>query len=175
MLYTSADGPNASPIATYGQQFGIKKHASFVSNNRALIFGGGGHGVNLDDLGGGEQSDTLWFTRETDFSDGEVTRDGTRLAVNVGYGDDTRIAFMVTRGNPATYHPADPRPGTSSAPRMPIPRTAAPPGRPTATRPPTSRRPAWRSSASTRSRRELRRGRLLRAERHGRAARLGSG
>jgi hypothetical protein len=111
VLYTSADGPTATPKETYGQQFG-RQQPSFVTNGRALVFGGSGAWVNLDDLGGGDSSNALWFNGNgtADFSDGEVSRDGSRLALNVGHGDETRIGFFRVQGDPRTSIPAAPTP-----------------------------------------------------------------
>ncbi len=109
MLYTSADSPNASPMAASASSSASGPVVRLQRPGADLRRGR--HGVNLDDLGGGDSSDTLWFTRETDFSDGEVTRNDAKLAVNVGYGDDTRIGFMITRGNPATGTPSEPQTG----------------------------------------------------------------
>ncbi len=114
VLYTSADGPTATPKETYGQQFG-RKDPSFVTNGRALVFGGFGRYVNLDDLGGGDTSDALWFngSGDADFSDGELSRDGTRLAVNVDLGGERRIGFFRVNGDPRTAIPAQPTPEDS--------------------------------------------------------------
>jgi uncharacterized membrane protein YgcG len=107
VLYTSADGPQATPHGVHGQQFG-RSDPSFVTNGRALVFGGSGSQVNLDDLGGGDSSDTLWFNGSTDFDDGELSRDGTRIAVSFGSGADTRIGFLRVNGDPRTGIPAQP-------------------------------------------------------------------
>jgi hypothetical protein len=111
VLYTDASpaGAGATPHTTYGQQVG-RRDPSFVTNGRSLVFGGSGAQVNLDDLGGGDGSNTVWFNGNADFSDGELSRDGTRLAVNVGYGADTRIGFFRVNGDPRTTTPAAPTP-----------------------------------------------------------------
>ncbi len=110
VLYTDANpGGSATPHGTYGQQVG-RRDPSFVTNGRALLFGGSGAQVNLDDLGGGDGSDALWFNGNADFSDGELSRDGSRLALNVGHGAETRIGFFRVSGDPRTSTPAGPTP-----------------------------------------------------------------
>jgi hypothetical protein len=109
VLYTSADGPTATPREVHGQQFG-RRDPSWVTNGRTLVFGGAGSQVGFDDLGGGDTSTTLWFNGNADFSDGELSRDGRRLALSVGSGDETRIGFFRVNGDPATSVPPAPTP-----------------------------------------------------------------
>lgn len=109
-FYTYSDRP--TPVSTFGNQFNIGE-PSFVSNNRALAFGGAGRHVNLDDLGGGDESAGLWFNDgdNLDLGDGELSRQNDRLVTLRDYGDDQFIQiYGVTSGNPAVDDPG-PLPG----------------------------------------------------------------
>lgn len=94
VLYTDTSGEQATPQAVYGNQFS-RSAPEWVTNDRALVFGGAGSHVNLDDVGGGDDSNTNWWNAATDISDGELTRDGRRLGLLIGYGDDTRLVSRV--------------------------------------------------------------------------------
>ena len=76
-FYTYAD--RETPVATFGNQFNVG-NPSFVSNSRALAFGGAGRQVTLDDLGGGDDSAGLWFNDgdNLDLGDGELSRQNDR-------------------------------------------------------------------------------------------------
>jgi hypothetical protein len=104
VLYTSANGPEASPPATYGQQFS-RNNPVFVTNSRALLFGGAGSSMNLDDLGGGDDSNTHWFDAATDINEGDVSPDGRRLVISAGYGDRVRMHWLVVDGDLRTGMP----------------------------------------------------------------------
>ena len=58
--------------------------------------------VSLDTLDAGDYNFANWFNGEEDLSDGELSRDGQRLALLQGYGSGTRLAFYA--GGP----PAEP-------------------------------------------------------------------
>lgn len=104
-FYTYADRP--TPVSTFGNQYNLG-NPSFVSNTRAVAFGGFGRHVNLDDLGGGDESAGVWFNDpdNMDIADGELSRQNDRLATLRDYGSDTFIQIWgVAGGNPATDDP----------------------------------------------------------------------
>jgi hypothetical protein len=101
------DATTATPIATYGNQFGVS-NPEWVTNTRTLVFGGYGRQVSIDDLGPGDYSHVPWMVPDGDMGDGEITRDGKRLAVTSDYGENTRLSFFavtgdVTSGAPPAY------------------------------------------------------------------------
>ena len=98
------DATTATPIATYGNQFGVS-NPEWVTNSRTLVFGGYGSQVSIDDLGPGDYSHKAWMVPNGDMGDGEVTRDGTRLAVTSDYGENTRISFFAVSGDIKTQMP----------------------------------------------------------------------
>ena len=81
---------------------------SWVSNSRTLAFGGFGHQVNTHDLGAGT-TDVHWFDdheldydhdgvadgmgNSTDLGDGELNRQGDKIALIHGYGDSTHLVW----------------------------------------------------------------------------------
>ena len=87
---------------------------SWASNTRTLAFGGFGHQVNTHDLGPGT-TDVHWFDDEeldydhdgtpegpgnsTDIGDGELNRQGTRIAYVHGYGSNTHIIWATVAGS----------------------------------------------------------------------------
>jgi hypothetical protein len=101
-LYT--DSAAVSPVSQYGNQ-GDTREPSWVTNNRALTFGGYSIGVNLDDLGGGDYSFTHWFDGEDtdggylDTADGELSPQNDRLAVLLSYGSSLTVGFYSVSGN----------------------------------------------------------------------------
>ena len=101
-FYTDATA--ATPIETYGNQFGVS-NPEWVTNSRTLVFGGYGSQVSIDDLGPGDYSHKAWMVPNGDMGDGEVTRDGTRLAVTSDYGENTRISFFAVSGDIKTQTP----------------------------------------------------------------------
>ncbi len=101
------DSTTATPIATYGNQFGVS-NPEWVTNSRTLVFGGYGRQVSIDDLGPGDYSHVPWMVPNGDMGDGEVTRDGTRLAVTSDYGENTRLSFFAVSGDVKTQTPAYP-------------------------------------------------------------------
>ncbi len=94
----------ATPIATYGNQFSVSD-PSWVTNSRTLVFGGYGSQVSIDDLGPGDYSQKPWMVPNGDMGDGEVTRDGKRLAVTFDYGANKRIAWFAVDGDVKTELP----------------------------------------------------------------------
>ena len=105
VFYTHVDGTEATPIETYGNQFSVR-NPEWVTNDRALVFGGYTKHVNLDDLGGGNYSYVNWFTdADTDIGDGELSRDGTRFAALYNYGSNTQLRFWSVTGDARTGAP----------------------------------------------------------------------
>jgi hypothetical protein len=105
--YTDANVTQATPVAVYGDQFSVG-HPEWVTNSRTLVFGGYGRQVAIDDLGPGEYDSQPWMVPNGDMGDGEVTRDGTRLAVTSDYGANKTIAFFAVKGDVKTTVPAYP-------------------------------------------------------------------
>ena len=112
-FYTFAD--RATPVSTFGNQFDLA-NPSMIASDRALAFGGYGRNVNIDTLGGGDDSATTWFNdgdvyeNATDLGDGELSRDGTRLAALRDYGADTYLLVYEVMGDPLTSIPPPPAP-----------------------------------------------------------------
>src|SRR3954451_13672677 len=71
-FYTDAGVSTATPIDVYGNQFGVH-NPEWVTNSRALVFGGAGSQVSIDDLGAGDYSFKPWMTPNADMGDGEVS------------------------------------------------------------------------------------------------------
>jgi hypothetical protein len=98
-----------SDRATDAEEFGklYRRNASWVSNSRILVFGGYQQQVNVDDIGGGHDSDVHWFddsdvfgqADSTDLGDGELSPQGDRLAILRGYGDNLQLAFYAVSGD----------------------------------------------------------------------------
>jgi hypothetical protein len=104
-FYTEANVSQATPQSVWGNQFGVS-NPEWVTGSRTLVFGGAGSQVSIDDLDSGEDySHTAWMTPSTDMGDGEVARDGSKLAVTFDYGDDTLIAFYAVTGDVRTEKP----------------------------------------------------------------------
>lgn len=97
-FYTRADVTTATPIEVWGNQYGVH-NPEWVNNDRALVFGGAGSQVSIDDLGPGDYSQVPWMTPNTDMGDGEVTRDGKRLAVTYSYGTDMTMQLFAVNGD----------------------------------------------------------------------------
>jgi Tol biopolymer transport system component len=97
-FYTRTSVRTATPQSTWGNQFGVSD-PEWVTGSRALVFGGSGSQVDFDDLGGGDYSFTNWLAPDADQGDGELSRDGRRLATTFFYGDDTVIAFFAVSGD----------------------------------------------------------------------------
>jgi hypothetical protein len=97
-FYTRTNVSKATPQSKWGNQFGVSD-PEWVTNSRTLVFGGSGSQVDFDDLGGGDYSFTNWLRPNADQGDGELSRDGRRLATTFFYGADTVIAFFAVTGN----------------------------------------------------------------------------
>jgi len=98
-FYTRADAsPDATPIAVYGNQFSVSD-PEWVTNDRAIVFGGAGSQVDLDDLDSGEDYNYAhWFDNPEDTGDGELSRDGRSLVTTYNYGENTTINFWAVAG-----------------------------------------------------------------------------
>jgi hypothetical protein len=121
-FYTHTDVTEATPVATYGNEFS-SSDPEWLTNDRVAVFGGSGRHVNLDDLTGpfrgedGDYSAHGWFNDQqflggaVDLGDGEVSRDLKRIALVTGYGANTNITFGEVTGDPRTGPdaPADPQ------------------------------------------------------------------
>ena len=104
-FYTHADVTEATPIETYGNQFGVSQ-PEWLDNGRALVFGGALKQVNVDTLDSGDYNYVKWFSKDdsSEFvSDGELSRSGDRFAAIWGYGPSTQIAFW--SGGPSGGEP----------------------------------------------------------------------
>lgn len=118
-FYTRADVTDATPHAVWGNQFGVSD-PEWITNDRTLVFGGYGSQVSIDDLGPGDYSHTPWMAPNDDQGDGEVSRDGTRLATTFSYGANTVLAFFVVSGDVRTQTPpAQPQQACVSSPADP--------------------------------------------------------
>jgi dipeptidyl aminopeptidase/acylaminoacyl peptidase len=106
-FYTHADAsPDATPVETYGNQYGVSQ-PEWLDNNRALVFGGALKQANVDTLDSGDYNYSLWFSKDDSgefVSDGELSRSGDRFAAIWGYGENTQIAFW--SGGPSGGEPA---------------------------------------------------------------------
>lgn len=87
---------------------------SWVTNSRTLVFGGYDHQVNVHDLGAGNV-DQHWFDdwevvgqeNSTDLGDGELSRQGSKLALVRGYGSNTHLMWYSVNGNALTGAPPE--------------------------------------------------------------------
>lgn len=108
--YTAADRLTAP------QQSGITflRDPSWATNSRTLQFGGYTHQVNVHDVGG--PSDVHWFddydvvgqAEATDLGDGELNRQGTRLALVRNYGPAATVVWYDVSGNALSGLPPAP-------------------------------------------------------------------
>ena len=85
-----------APVEVYGNQFSVSD-PEWITNSRTLVFGGYGRQVAIDDLGPGEYDSVPWMVPNGDMGDGELTRDGTKLAVTSEYGANKKIAFFAVK------------------------------------------------------------------------------
>ena len=83
-----------------------------MTNSRTLVFGGYGRQVAIDDLDAGDYNSKPWMVPNGDMGDGEVSRDGKRLAVTIDYGAEHEA--RVLRRRPGTSRPSS-RPRTPSS------------------------------------------------------------
>ncbi|MDO8187267.1 hypothetical protein Q5424_22340 [Conexibacter sp. JD483] len=103
-FYTRADVTEATPIDDWGNQFSVSD-PEWVTNERTLVFGGFGSQISIDDLGPGDYSQVPWVTPNEDMGDGEVSRDGKRLAATFSYGTNKTIALFAVNGDVRTQLP----------------------------------------------------------------------
>ncbi len=96
VLYTHVDSEQATPVETYGNQHSVS-NPEWIDDERALVFGGAYKHVNIDSLGDtGDYNYTHWFSEDgTDLGDGELSRNGLRLALLESYGENTKLFFYV--------------------------------------------------------------------------------
>jgi hypothetical protein len=108
--YTAAD--RLTPAAEGGVPF--RWQQSWVTNTRTLVFGGYLGQVNVHDVG--QPAEVHWFDDQdmhadsTDLNDGELSRDGTKLALVRGYagnqfGNAPHIVTYAVNGNVQTGPP----------------------------------------------------------------------
>ncbi|HEY7010667.1 MAG TPA: hypothetical protein VH395_17080 [Jatrophihabitantaceae bacterium] len=97
LLYSFSD--RTTPVSTFGEQTGLT-NPSWIDNGRVLAFGGHFRQVNIDSLGGGDDDALHWFddAGNEDVGDGELSRQGDRLALVRSYGDNTHIAIYHVSG-----------------------------------------------------------------------------
>jgi hypothetical protein len=101
VFYTDADVTTATPHSVYGNQHSVS-NPEWVHNSRTLVFGGFGRQVAIDDLDAGDYNSRPWMVPNGDMGDGELTRDGTKLAVTSDYGANLKLTFFaVTEPEPA--------------------------------------------------------------------------
>lgn len=93
LLYSDAD--RLTPVSAFGQQTN-RRNPSWVDGNRILLFGGAGSQVNLDSPGGGNDDAVHWFDdgEMEDLDDGELSRQGDRLALLRSYGSNLHLAIF---------------------------------------------------------------------------------
>jgi hypothetical protein len=106
-FYTRADVTEATAVSVWGNQFSVS-NPEWVTNERTLVFGGYGSQVSIDDLGPGDYSQRPWITPDADMGDGEVSRDGRRLATTFFYGKETVLALFAVNGDVRTETPPPP-------------------------------------------------------------------
>jgi hypothetical protein len=103
-MYTETNVTAATPLSTFGVQSGVSD-PEWITNDRALVFGGYLKQVDIDPLGGGDDSFTNWLSPSEDMGDGELSRDMTRLATTWDYGERKIIVFFLVNGDPRTELP----------------------------------------------------------------------
>jgi hypothetical protein len=105
-FYTEATAtPNATPIERWGNDYSVSD-AEWVTNTRVVNFGGAGSQVNFDDLDdGADYSHKNWFNFTEDTGDGEISRDGRKLAATFSYGANQTVAFWAVEGDVKTGIP----------------------------------------------------------------------
>ena len=89
----------ATPISVYGNQFSVS-NPEWVTNSRTLVFGG--YGSQVVDRRPRRRATTRrsrGWCPNGDMGDGEVTRDGKRLAVTSDYGPNKKLAFFAVTGD----------------------------------------------------------------------------
>ena len=113
--YTAAD--HLTPPAAGGTTY--LRDPSWVTNSRTVQFGGAGSQVNLHDIG--SASAAHWFDDydyadpPTDLGDGEVSPQGSDIALLRGYGDSTTLIWYRVTGDVRTGNPGVPDVGHGCA------------------------------------------------------------
>jgi hypothetical protein len=107
VFYTDANVTQATPHTVFGNQHSVSD-PEWVTDSRTLVFGGYGRQVAIDDLDAGDYNSRPWMVPNGDMGDGEVTRDGRRLAVTGDYGPNKIIAFFAVDGDVKTTIPRYP-------------------------------------------------------------------
>jgi WD40-like Beta Propeller Repeat len=108
-MYSHSD--RATPPETFGKLF--RNSPSWVSNDRILAFGGFLNQVNYDSPGGYDD-DVHWFDDmdmfdpSTDLGDGELSRQGDRIAAIRGYGAGTHLMIYKVTENVISGSPSGP-------------------------------------------------------------------
>ncbi len=106
--YTAADHFTA-PAAGGTTYF---TNPSWVSSTRTVQFGGYGSQVNLHDVGTANAKhwfdDSDYADPSTDLGDGEVSRQGTDIALLRGYGDSRQVIWYRVTGDVRTGSPGVP-------------------------------------------------------------------
>ena len=105
--FTAADA--LTPASRWGSLH--RRNPSFVTNSRTLVFGGYAGQVNVHDLG--DPVETHWFddydvygqAEATDLGDGELNRQGSRLAAIRSYGPDAHLIWYAVGGDAASAKP----------------------------------------------------------------------
>src|SRR6185312_4590853 len=97
LLYSYSD--RMTPVSTFGEQTGLT-NPSWIDDNRVLAFGGHFRQVNVDSPGGANDDALYWFddAGNEDVGDGELSRQGDRLALVRSYGDNTHLAIYHVGG-----------------------------------------------------------------------------
>lgn len=104
VFYTDSSVTTATPHSVYGNQHSVS-NPEWVTNSRTLVFGGFGRQVAIDDLDAGDYNSKPWMVPNGDMGDGEVTRDGTKLAVTSDYGENLKLTFFAVKGDIKTEFP----------------------------------------------------------------------
>jgi hypothetical protein len=92
-VYTPSDRGDS-----LGHEFSLT-NPEWVTNGTVLGFSGWGNQVNFDQPGNGDYDASHWFDDgETDLTDGELSRQGDRLALLRGYGDNLQLQFYAVNG-----------------------------------------------------------------------------
>jgi dipeptidyl aminopeptidase/acylaminoacyl peptidase len=97
LLYSYSD--RTTPVATFGEQTNLT-NPSWIDANRVLAFGGHFRQVNIDSPDGGNDDAAHWFddAGNEDVGDGELSRQGDRLALVRSYGENTHLAIYHVAG-----------------------------------------------------------------------------
>jgi hypothetical protein len=81
-----------------GHEFSLT-HPEWITNGSVLGFSGWGNQVNFDQPGSGDYDAKHWFDDgETDLTDGELSRQGDRLAVVRDYGTNAHLQLYAVNG-----------------------------------------------------------------------------